>query len=170
MDLLVIPQDASSLLSDSAGLEAPQQQGTTASQPDDDSHIQAQHEHQQLQQQELQQLQQQQASQPPPPQQQLQTSPSDSSVGDVRGHQSPTPTGEADTWHLQQEGTQGTGLAGAGDSMPDQLATLATQQGQADVQRQLSKTDGSNPDIQQAVQEGNSNPDSIQQQVLQKCI
>ena len=170
MDLLAIPQDASTLLPDPAGLGSPRQQGPTASQPDDDSQTQAQQEHQQLQQQELQQLQQQQASQlsPLPPQQQILAS--DSSVGDQRGHVSPTQTGEADTWHLQQEGSQGMGLAGAGDSTPDQLATLAMQQGQADVQRQLSRTDGSNPDIQQAVQEGNSNPDSIQQQVQQRCV
>lgn len=160
---LAITQDsqpASSPPNHSPGPDSQQHQAGADSQqldhPQAQAQVQAQQEHAQLQQQELGQLHQQKSSQ-----QQQQQTPALIVENSAGGRQDGAAFQMEETWHLQQ----GVGGEGGDESTPDQLATLAVQQAQADAQQQQSKTDSANPDVQQAVQAGTSNPDSIHEQV-----
>lgn len=156
---LAITQDSlpeSSFPSQPLRLDSQQHQAGTDSQRLEPPQAQAQQEHAQLQQQELVQLHQQQH-----PQQQQQQSPALNVYKSGDGLQDGTASQVEETWHLQQ----GVGGGVADESTPDQLASLAVQQAQADAQQQQSKIDTANPDVQQAVQAGTSNPDSIHLQV-----
>ena len=79
------------------------------------------------------------------------------------------------SWHLQKGDASDDsplsdeGLEGAQHSTPDELETLAVQQAQGDLQQQQASSDKANPDMQRVVSEGNSNPDSIQQQVRRRA-